>query len=344
MSNIRSPFAKEEKVSAAKTFEQHYNSSVRPLEQFFEKKRIAALKKRKRNFFGVVIFGFILAAVLFIFTVANHRLEKGEDSEELVVILAVGLVVVVHFLLGSKVKYSDHVKQEIFPRIFSFFSNFHYSHEVPIDLRKWQSKSRIVPNYAIAELEDYVVGDIDGVSLEMFQARLIMNSPGLNKYGNDEKQVFHGSFIFISMNKNFSGNTIVKSVKKVRALKRVSKKMRNFLTQADISDLQRVRLESDQFERQFDVYSCDQVQARYILTTTFMERISDLANMMEASLQMSFFDNHLLIALETNQDLFKINSQKEPVDFRADAKLIIEEIENLKEIVQVLKLNQRTGI
>jgi hypothetical protein len=75
-----------------------------------------------------------------------------------------------------------------------------------------------------------------------------------------------------------------------------------------------------------------------------MERISDLANMMEASLQMSFFDNHLLIALETNQDLFKINSQKEPVDFRADAKLIIEEIENLKEIVQVLKLNQRTGI
>ena len=67
----------------------------------------------------------------------------------------------------------------------------------------------------------------------------------------------------------------------------------------------RVKLESPDFEKQFDVYGNDPVEARYLLTPLLMERILQLDQRFGEGLTMSFRDNLLIIAIADPIDHFE---------------------------------------
>lgn len=52
---------------------------------------------------------------------------------------------------------------------------------------------------------------------------------------------------------------------------------------------ERVKLEDVSFERQFEVFSDNQIEARYLLTTAFMERMSEVKKAFQGkNIQFSF--------------------------------------------------------
>ncbi|HEV8375967.1 MAG TPA: DUF3137 domain-containing protein, partial [Candidatus Polarisedimenticolia bacterium] len=59
-----------------------------------------------------------------------------------------------------------------------------------------------------------------------------------------------------------------------------------------------------EFERFFAVHSDDQVEARYLLSTRFMERLKEYRRKRGDALAVSFCASKIFLALFTTQDLF----------------------------------------
>ena len=112
-----------------------------------------------------------------------------------------------------------------------------------------------------------------------------------------------------------------------------------------IKGLERVKLEDTKFEKIFEVFSSDQIEARYLLTTAFMERMLRLRDLYDGKvIQFSFKDNKLLIAIKTRQNMFEANSffrsnlNKKRID------LVFLQFYTVFSIIKLLKLNQRLGM
>lgn len=145
--------------------------------------------------------------------------------------------------------------------------------------------------------------------------------------------IFKGLFFIGDFNKNFSGRTYVWTADAPQL---------NFMSRLFSSfarEVEKVKLESAEFERRFIVYSTDQVEARYILTPSFMERVVRLYNMQGGGVRMSFVQSKINLALSIKEDLF------EPALFAANDFSRLEKFSAtvmlIYEIIDELKLNDR---
>jgi hypothetical protein len=111
--------------------------------------------------------------------------------------------------------------------------------------------------------------------------------------------IFKGLFFIADFNKHFHGRTYVYSE---------SNPQLGFFTKMFSSfawNLEKVKLESAEFENRFVVYSNDQVEARYILTPSFMERLVKLQDMMGDTVSYSFVDTNVYVAIPIRDKLFE---------------------------------------
>ena len=111
--------------------------------------------------------------------------------------------------------------------------------------------------------------------------------------------IFKGLFFIGDFNKHFQGRTYVYSEANPQ-LGFLTKMLSSFA-----SNLEKVRLESSTFESRFIVYSSDQVEARYILTPSFMERLVKLQEMMGDGTSYSFVDSNVYVAVPIRDKLFE---------------------------------------
>lgn len=143
---------------------------------------------------------------------------------------------------------------------------------------------------------------------------------------------FRGVFVEIDMNKNFEGHTFV--LEKDDYRNKAAAKLQGYET---------VKLEDVGFEKQYAVYSQNQIEARYILTTAFMERIKAIKDTYKAKyVRAAFKDNKIVVAIDTGRDMFKMAGAK---DMTKETFLqLFNEVTSVLDLVETLKLNQRTGL
>lgn len=101
----------------------------------------------------------------------------------------------------------------------------------------------------------------------------------------------------------------------------------------------RVHLEDVLFSKQWSVEATDQIEARCILTPAVMERMLQVKHMFNgARINFAFFDNKVLMAMETAQDLFETSSLLSP---QKDFKKNLEAIEQLYSIYMMMDVLQK---
>lgn len=103
--------------------------------------------------------------------------------------------------------------------------------------------------------------------------------------------IFKGFFFIADFQKNFKGQTTI---------------YRNSWIKLRLGE-QRVKLENPEFEESFDVYSNDQIEARYLLTPTMMERLLDLDRKFPGKISISFRNSNVLIAIPDKTNHFEAN-------------------------------------
>ena len=103
---------------------------------------------------------------------------------------------------------------------------------------------------------------------------------------------------------------------------------------------QKANMDDVRFEEMFDVYTTDQIGARYVLTPALMERFREICERFGCPVNAVFKDGQIFIAVETRRDDFEPQLGKSLTD---EATLIAyeSEIESFTQIVKELNLNRK---
>ena len=101
-----------------------------------------------------------------------------------------------------------------------------------------------------------------------------------------------------------------------------------------------VVLEDPKFNKHYRIYSSDQIEARYFLTPAFMERFYNLEKIFKAkNIKCSFYEDRLIIAINTKKDLFEIGDLFKSVKDSKSIRQFYEEINSIFDVIDTLKLD-----
>lgn len=222
-------------------------------------------------------------------------------------------------------------KQEILRPVATFFGlNFDANGR---DLCASFDETGILHSHNERTHEDAFWGDYMGVELAFEEVKLVKVTR-TNK-GTRRNTVFDGVAVMLHMNKRFNGHTIIKE-----DLGGAFNWIRD-----KTNKLEAVRLEDPKFEDRFEVYSSDQVEARYLLTPAFMERMLSVADAFgKARLRACFRDDRLYMLIPYRQNLFEAASLHKTVLETNSLRTVLRQVQELRGIVDALKLNERLGL
>ena len=310
-------------------FKAHYQQHIEPLTSKFESARVASLKAcRGRLYLSAAIY----AALLLLALMFKPMLNLGSAPELFYIVLVVLLLPFIWWLYRPIKHYKQDVKQRIYPQIFKYFgSDFIFSREHKMSLSKLKA-SKILPYYDNANFDDYVQGTYKGVEIALNELHLTKQVQRDKR--TETQTVFRGVMVELSSHKPFDGHTVV--VKNRGGLI-------NFLS-GSFKGLERVKLEDPIFEKQFDVFSTDQIEARFLLTVTFMERLQALSASFDNKIQCAFYQDRLLIMLQSKDNRFEMASIFKGATFEYEFSQINKEMKQLFAIVDLLKLDRSIGL
>ena len=138
----------------------------------------------------------------------------------------------------------------------------------------------------------------------------------------------------MDMNKNFKGNTCI--YEKWLTNKKLKFKKR--------PELKEINLEDTKFRSLYNVESTDRIEARYLLTTAFIERFLNIKTAFKAEyIRAEFKNNKLYLVLGVNKDLFAMGNISKKTTGQTFVELF-EEMYSVLALVDTLKLDQNTGL
>lgn len=178
----------------------------------------------------------------------------------------------------------------------------------------------LVPGFDRSSFEDWWGGQRYKCDFGLYEAHLEQKHQSKN--GTTWVTCFRGQIMCVSFPKKFLGTTVV----------RRDLGIFNFVNRFGTS-LKRVGLESSKFERDFEVYGSDQVEARALVHPVFMERLIALEKQFSGSrIRCAFQEGDLIIAIES-RNRFEPGSMFSPL---ADRKRVRQVVTDIAEIIRLI--------
>ena len=220
-------------------------------------------------------------------------------------VLLMFLPFILTFFIPSMKKIQQKMKYEIFPLLLNFIGNdfrmidfragnpkdnigldknnitqYSFDSEKMKSLETEIKQTKLFSNFNMCRIDDYIQGSYNSHPIVFSDIDLKYESDsGRN---SSVKVIFQGLLIKYPIKKKFTCDIVVKP------------NSMNPLTNHN----NRVHLEDPVFEKYFDVYADNQIEARYILTTNFMNRLVNIAAKKGVgNISCSFVDGYMYLAL-----------------------------------------------
>lgn len=147
-------------------------------------------------------------------------------------------------------------------------------------------------------------GKINGISMAFSQIATSGYSSKRKSKGLVEEN-FEGILFILSYPIKFHSTTLVINDKHAQLFGDLSQMIQKKLYGDAL-----VNLEDPKFEKLFTVLSTDQIEARYLLSFSMMEYLTELQEKSKMKLSFSFSDNKLFIALPSRRNIFNPDLRK----------------------------------
>lgn len=233
-------------------FDDFFRQTIEPdLEQ------TEALRRKSvpviQAFAGVFILGIIgFVSIIFV---------KDSGLPTILTVVGVSVVLMVVGAIGCNKAYGRVrivLKNKLVGPVCNYLGMTFDSKATDFPFQRFIDAGLVSERYDNAEFEDHVSGEHNGVRFALCEAKLTKKrAGGGTDSGSSRITLFEGVALVFSFPKPFNGHTQVLARGGFKGAKRPGEP---------------VRLEDPVFEHYFDVYSTDQVEARYVLTPGFMER------------------------------------------------------------------------
>jgi len=199
---------------------------------------------------------------------------------------------------------------------------------------QWFHNIAVLPAHDTYQAEDEVSGTVDGIDFVFQEVLLEKEHSDLGVEALPNKKyttVFHGLIGMIDFHKRFSSTTV--AVPRQRAWQRAV---------GESIPGQRARLESPRFEERYDVFTSDQVEARYLLTPAFMERILALDTFFRGNMEFAFDNGRFLFAANQQSDWMELRGNTQSLTDETYAAHIILDAALIYHLIGALKLDAKT--
>ena len=187
--------------------------------------------------------------------------------------------------------------------------------------------------------DDWVSGKVGATALEFSEIHAEYKTETRDSKGHTQTHwhtIFKGLFFRADFNKNFNGSTVVLPDTAERLFGSLGKWLQSInFTRGDL-----IKLEDPDFEREFAVYGDDQIEARYILSTSLMRRILDFKQRTGKKIHLSFVHSCLYVAIPYTKDLFEPRLFHTLLDFQP-IQQYFQDLQLAISIVEDLNLNTR---
>jgi hypothetical protein len=213
---------------------------------------------------------------------------------------AVGWYWASHALSGQ---YGRLYKDRVLPKLAAQFGSLSYRRAIEPDMGQLRAQ-HIFREFDRVIAEDEIFGTYRGLALNIVALKLTYGS------GKERRVDFDGLLTTLVLPRNLSGTTAVIADNGA---------LGNLEDRVGAEGRERVALEDPAFEKAYEVYGTDQVEARALLTPTFMERFLALGQRSGFLRPLALAqDNRLTIALPKAGagDLFEPPSYRQPAASR----------------------------
>lgn len=295
----------------------------------------------------------------------SRRLELLKNSKTAliiaIVVAAVGLafaafagavqVAIVGVVIGGAVygiprymavsKYTGEFKQKVLPVIVkSINPGLTYNPHNHISKQEFYNSKIFLQKADRYKGEDYfsgMVGKTEVVFSELHAEEKHTSTDSKGRTKTHYVTIFKGLFMIADFHKDFNGHTIVLPDTAEKAFGGwLGKKLQSWNVSRD--DL--VNMEDPEFEKEFVVYGDDQVEARYILSTSMMRRILELKHKFNCGVYLSFLNSKVYIAIYSNKNMLEPKLSESLLAEDA-IRRFYDEIHLCLDVVEQLNLNTR---
>ncbi len=305
--------------AAKRQFDIYYAQTLLPkLQQLEQKRKKMLFRFYLISLFALGWFGYIISSL--IISESSTHIPVGVNIIGCVAVLLTSLPMFLYYRQS---------KESLLPLLAGFFGKFDYTFRKQLS-EETLSYSKIMKPYDEIKTDDCFEGTYDDIPVKISEYALYQKK--YQRTNGQTRVVKHktgGGILFSArMNKKFSGQTIVV-------------KDRGWLNKlAHYKNLQRVGLESPEFEKAYEVYAEDQIEARYLLTTVMLEYMLK-AKENHPNITFSFFNNEVLVNIETNKNLFECSSFFRTVLNKKRIEKSFLELYFLFGVIKTLRLNQK---
>jgi len=319
-------------------FQTLYETNLKPQLIEFENQRKSIVKKFVPVFVGSLL---LMVLLLTVFIAGEEDSYWSLVSIISMIVIGIGVTIYYYKLVSP---YQKNFKTTVVSRIVSFIDeNLTYYPDKSITLSEFRA-SRLEDYWHSIDRwdgEDYVEGILGKTTVKFSEVHAQYETTHTNKEGDRETKyhdIFKGLFFIFDFNKDFEGFTVVLPDYVERRLGRFGKMLQSW--KAKIVPGELVKLADPEFEREFVVYSDNQITARYVLSTSLMRRLLTFRQQLNKRVYLSFVNGKLYMGIPISKDLF------EPTVFKTLLNVeLIQEFFNYmqlgKDIVEELNLNTR---
>lgn len=304
----------EEHHREFKGFSAFYTAEILPALEVQETARLAVVDKIKQTvplICGATLIAMAIAIYLRAPFLAYAIISGGG--------VIIGTATASHMMRDIR----SNTKQNIVGGVCRFLGwSFTEKIEEPANFEYFTYLDLITTNYTRASFEDLIAGEAHGAGFQFYEAHLEKREGS----GKNRKWVtkFRGQVLALSFDQEFLGKTIV-----LRDNGMFNRKQR--------ADMKRVGLVDPVFEKIFEAYGTDQVEARYLLTPTFMQRLVDLEYSVDGkNIRFGFVGGQLLIAIET-ENRYEPGSMFKPLIETARTQKTLDEIGAIYDVIDGVK-------
>jgi len=264
------------------------------IEEYFKNPNLLLLEeKRKKLLFRlkfIAVFTLLVAVIVILYF--NIRL----NNAFFVLFAAFGVYMFVYrFLIKG---YKKEFKETVVKSLVSIFTEaFEYRPDGKVDSVKYDLSGIFPQKYDRYSGEDYVKGELNGVGFEFSDLHTEYESRDVK--GNVIWQtVFKGTFYVSEFNRHFKGRVVVYPDFAEKYFGNIA----NTLQKLHNGSLEFVKMDSPEFEKEFKVYSDDQILARYVLSTSFMEKMVIFKRKIKKPVYFSVKNNMMFVAISGNDN------------------------------------------
>jgi len=312
-------------------FRAFYDSGLRPSLEKFEERRKGICRKLFLTGGVVLVVGGAVVAFL---------VSSGATQGYMIAVAVIGAVIIgLTWWLSTRGFVSDF-KHQIVNDVVKFCDpSLTYSPAGHISQQQFRTSDIFKHSIDRFNGEDLVSGEIGKTRIRFSELHAEYKTTSTDSKGRRQTHwhtIFKGMYFIADFNKHFKGQTVVLPDSAEKLFGFLGKKLQSM----NLSRDQLIKLEDPEFEKLFVVYGTDQIEARYILSSSLMKRISDFKKRLGAQLYLSFTRSNVHIAISQARNMF------EPRIFRTllDFELVREYLEDLQlavGIVDDLNLNLR---